>query len=324
MISVIIPVYNVEPYLRQCLNSVISQTCRDIEIILIDDGSTDGCGAICDEYRERDERVTVFHTENRGLSAARNLGIDNAKGEWLMFVDSDDWVEPQYCELPLKAAEETGADLVIFDRQRISRQGEIFGEPFCLQGIVSAQDAADYGRPAVWNKLYGKSLFDTVRYPEGRLYEDVATTHRLIYRANRIAAISDALYNYRVRENSISKKKDERLYRDLYFAHLQRYDDLISFGHHTEELERVIAVQSLRYLMRVEPREDAMYDRADETVSSYTGVPGGLDANERNALKVWRLNKTLFHAYCRAKGWRAAPSPQKEQETVRQRDSSKK
>ena len=105
------PVYNVEPYLRKCLDSILNQTYRDLEILIIDDGSTDSSGRICDEYK-KDGRVWVFHTENRGLSVARNLGLDNATGNWIGFVDSDDWIEPDMYEVLLRKAEETGANVV--------------------------------------------------------------------------------------------------------------------------------------------------------------------------------------------------------------------
>ena len=111
MISVIVPVYNVKPYLRKCLDSIINQSYRDLEILIIDDGSTDGSGDICDEYR-KDDRIKVFHTENRGLSAARNLGLDSASGDWIGFVDSDDWIEPDMYEVLIRKGEETGADVV--------------------------------------------------------------------------------------------------------------------------------------------------------------------------------------------------------------------
>ena len=107
MISVIVPVYNVEPYLRKCLDSILAQTYRNLEILVIDDGSTDGSGRICDEYAGRDERIKVFHTENHGLSCARNLGLDNANGEWIGFVDSDDWIEPDMYEVLLPWAGKT-------------------------------------------------------------------------------------------------------------------------------------------------------------------------------------------------------------------------
>lgn len=111
MISIIVPVYNVEKYVRKCLDSVVNQAYKDLEILIVDDGSTDGSGKICDEYK-KDDRVKVFHTENRGLSAARNYGIDRAHGEWIGFVDSDDWIEPDMYEVLLKSALETDADIV--------------------------------------------------------------------------------------------------------------------------------------------------------------------------------------------------------------------
>lgn len=130
MISVIIPVYNVEPYLRKCLDSVVNQTYKELEIFIIDDGSTDGSGAICDEYVKADKRIRVFHTENRGLSCARNLGLDEVKGEWIGFVDSDDWIEPDMYEVLLTRAKETGADVVecsfirLYPEKTIVRQKE--------------------------------------------------------------------------------------------------------------------------------------------------------------------------------------------------------
>lgn len=104
-VSVIVPVYNVEPYLRQCLDSIVSQTLKDIEIILIDDGSTDGSGEICDEYKREDHRIRVIHKVNEGLSAARNDGIDASTAPYIMFVDGDDWVEPEFCETPCRVGQ---------------------------------------------------------------------------------------------------------------------------------------------------------------------------------------------------------------------------
>ena len=112
MISIIVPVYNVESYLRKCLDSILAQTYRDLEILVVDDGSTDGSGAICDEYAGKDDRIKVFHTENKGLSCARNLGLDSANGDWIGFVDSDDWIELDMYEVLLRKAEKTGADVV--------------------------------------------------------------------------------------------------------------------------------------------------------------------------------------------------------------------
>ena len=308
LISVIVPVYNVEPYLRQCLDSIISQTYRNIEIILIDDGSTDGCPQICDEYRERDGRIVVFHTENRGLSAARNLGIDHAHGEWIMFVDSDDWVEPEFCRLPYETALEHKADLVIFQMRMIRTDGVIHSEkPGCC-GIVSAHTAVACGHSAAWNKFYLWKLFDGCRYPEGRVAEDTAITHKLVYRAKRIVLISDILYNYQRRSDSISgRKQDGSAYRDLFLAHLEKYEDLLAYGFPKDELEERILREALRYLIHMEPASDDLYVMAKEIVSDYQGSTDELRAHERNALKIWRLNEELFHNLYRTRGKKVPP-----------------
>ena len=123
LVSVIVPVYNVEPYLHRCIDSLVHQTLKDIEIILIDDGSTDGCGKICDEYAAADTRIRVVHQENAGLCEARNTGIDRAQADYLMFVDSDDWVQAEFCEIPLMLAKEHQADLACF-RPDLSNKGD--------------------------------------------------------------------------------------------------------------------------------------------------------------------------------------------------------
>ena len=170
MISVIVPVYNVEPYLRKCLDSIVNQTYRDLEILVIDDGSTDWCGKICDEYAGKDGRIRVFHTENRGLSCARNLGLDNARGEWIGFVDSDDWIETDMYEVLLKRAEETEADIVECGvlEEHPNRTGK--RQEYLVTGTEAVimlihRELSN----AVWNKLWKKSCFDKIRFPEGRI-----------------------------------------------------------------------------------------------------------------------------------------------------------
>ena len=210
MISVIVPVYNVEKQLPRCIQSLKRVAGDSVEIILVDDGSTDGSGSIMDAIN--DPSFRVFHTENHGLSAARNYGIEQARGDWLMFVDSDDWVEPEFCKTPLLNAEKYHADLVAFGVRSWKRGKEIGSSPWRKMskrikkvlnadtperpvGIVTQEDAVQFGGAAVWNKLYRRELFDCVRYPEGRFFEDLATTHKLIYLAQRIVLIPDLLYN---------------------------------------------------------------------------------------------------------------------------------
>ena len=182
MLSVIIPVYNVEPYLEKCLDSVLKQTYKDMEILIIDDGSTDRSGAISDEYAAKDSRIRVFHTENRGLSAARNLGLDNAVGGYIGFVDSDDWIEPDMYEVLLKKAEETGADIVecgVFKEYpdktvEHQRPDRVMYKIEAIRALVNRELSN-----SVWNKVWVKSCYFNIRFPEGRLYEDVAITYRI-------------------------------------------------------------------------------------------------------------------------------------------------
>ena len=171
MISVIVPVYNVEPYLRKCLDSIVAQTYTDLEILVIDDGSTDRCGAICDSYAERDPRIRVFYTENRGLSAARNLGLDHATGEYIGFVDSDDWIEPDMYEVLLKKAVQTDADIVTcrFFQEYRDRTEEFPGpeNEFATEGDEILRTYLFNKRICqdAWNNLYKAELFRSVRYP---------------------------------------------------------------------------------------------------------------------------------------------------------------
>ena len=303
MISIIVPVYNVEPYLEQCLDSIIHQTYRDIEIIVVNDGSTDRSGEICRAYAGRDPRIVLFETENRGLSAARNLGIDNAHGEWIMFVDSDDWVEPEFCEAPLRAAQENDADLVIFDSVLFRGGTCINKKRIEINGFVSAEAAVEYGYPAVWNKLFKRLFFADICFPEGRRYEDLLTTYHLIYKAKRIIALECPLYYYRIRDGSITQATDQSLSRELYLCHIERYDNLLAYGYPRNKLDFEFFAHSLHYLMRTEPGEDPLYHLADETVNNYKGNLDGLTIQDKNAMKVWKINKKLFHNYCRIKSW---------------------
>lgn len=200
-ISVIVPVYKVETYLRRCVDSVLHQSFSDFELILVDDGSPDGCGAICDAYAREDARVRVIHRENGGLSAARNTGIDWAMSEsdsrYLCFVDSDDYVDRRYLEALLSAAEGLSCAVAVCGIQKTG------GEPLPGGALSEPRrmDAMDYycqdiQTAVAWNKLYRKELFENVRYPVGRLHEDEFTTYRLLYGAGPVAVVASPLYAY--------------------------------------------------------------------------------------------------------------------------------
>ena len=212
-ISVIVPVYKVEAFLNRCVDSILSQSYTDFELILVDDGSPDSCGTMCDAYAERDGRIHVIHQENGGLSAARNSGIDwafaHSDSRWLAFVDSDDWVHPDYLRILYETAEETLCRISACDFFRTS--GENFPEqPFHVAMRIGAGDfyCGDYqnGQTAVaWNKLYHKSLFKNLRYPVGKLHEDEFTTYQAVYQAGSVGVTPMVLYAYYQNPGGIMK-----------------------------------------------------------------------------------------------------------------------
>lgn len=207
-ISVIIPVYKVEPYLRKCLDSVIGQTYQHLEIILVDDGSPDNCGAICDEYAAQDSRIKVTHQKNAGLSAARNAGLRIASGDYLGFVDSDDWVEPEMFGALLNGIQETGADIAVCGRYEEYKDHNI---PYCwteVQELNTEQALGELLRNErlqnlVWDKLYRRELFEEIWFPEGKTFEDMAVMHWLFLRAKKVVCLPVALYHYLHRAGSI-------------------------------------------------------------------------------------------------------------------------
>lgn len=248
-VSVIIPVYKVEKYIKQCVDSVLNQSFRDIEIILVDDGSPDDCGSICDSYAETDERVRVIHQKNMGLSAARNAGIEAAVGEYLMFVDSDDWVEQNFCKVPYELAEAHGADLVMFcSTERLQNCG------MPADGIKTEEEALwIIATPcgvgvAAWNKLYHRSIFESIRYPVGRYYEDSAVIADVIHTAKRIYYSKAQLYNYRHRRGSITMSRNEKVCTDHYEMTMLRAESMRKLGY--SEVSAIVAEKAMwKYIL---------------------------------------------------------------------------
>ena len=215
LISVIVPVYNVEAYLPRCVDSILAQTYRNLEIILVDDGTKDDSDKICDAYADRDPRIKVIHKENGGLSSARNAGIEIAKGEYLGFVDSDDWIEPAMYEHMLKLARKYDVKLVCAGRYDFSSRTGKKTVGLCpekeetitgmeLLGRVFTWNQCD---SAAWDKLYHRSLFREIRYPLGQISEDVAMFYKLAELVDRAAMCDKPLYNYYHRPGSITTAK---------------------------------------------------------------------------------------------------------------------
>ena len=206
LVSVIIPVYNVEKYLKKCADSVLNQTYRNLDIILVDDGSTDLSGKMCDELGIDDKRVTVIHKQNGGLSDARNAGLNVARGEYYAFVDSDDYISSDMIEIMVNSARENSCEIAICNMVRFSESGEsaLFYHPVAQKQILLGENRfKTLKQPSVCNKLFKASLFQNIRFPKGKYYEDTFVYHELLYRAKCVVLTGSNSYWYLERSDSI-------------------------------------------------------------------------------------------------------------------------
>ncbi len=249
MISIIVPVYKVEPYLSCCIESIINQTCKDIEIVLVDDGSPDKCGRICDKYAREDERIRVFHTDNHGLSAARNVGIKEARGEFVGFVDSDDWIEPDMYEVLLAKAIEFDADVCECNfwfgtstKNYSNIEDAIYRNKESLEALFNNKICH-----VAWNKIYKRKLFDSVSFPEGRNIEDISIMHLLIDQTKTVVVMSDKKYHYRQRADSIKYTYSASNlidYADAFLDRFRFYDKNKDVLYAVNENEQLLYVAS--------------------------------------------------------------------------------
>lgn len=233
LISVIVPIYNVELYLRQCLDSIIGQTYQNLEIILVDDGSPDNCGDICDVYARSDSRIKVIHKENGGVAEARNAGLAASAGQYIGWVDPDDWIEPDMFEYLLNSAKQHSSDITVCGRAeqypqsvkvKAWKEPEFLNTEQALRLLLINQQMGSY----LWDKLWKRTLFDGIKFPTGRTFEDISVIHKLFERAEKILCLPAVKYNYRQRKDGIvgAQKLNARI--DRYIADKQRYDDMIA------------------------------------------------------------------------------------------------
>ncbi len=236
LVSVIIPVFNVEAYLREALDSVINQTYENLEIIVIDDGSTDRSGIICDEYALKDCRIRIIHQDNRGLSAARNVGLDIMKGDFVVFLDSDDAYLPEYVSTLVKNQIQEDADIVICrytSHKELSKLNtyskHVLGPTtgLCTLNRTEALRALIRNEinTSVWNKIYRSELWDDLRFPEGHVYEDIDTTYLVMNHVRKITIIESTLYLHRQRPGSITQSNSWTNLSDmiLSYSHLDKF-----------------------------------------------------------------------------------------------------
>lgn len=251
LVSVIVPIYNVEKYIADCIESIVGQTYRELEIILVDDGTRDRSGVICDQYQGKDARIRVIHKENGGLSDARNTGIQEASGKYLLFVDGDDSIAPDCVQKTVECAESNQADVVIFDFQEIEEatgRMDVRSADLLKDAVLDStkEPVLLTASPSACNKLYRRDLWvqTGLKFPLNRHYEDLSTIPKLLVHAKRVVYIdSEPLYNYVLREGSIMRSHNfEKSYRDRKAAIddvTRYYKEQKLYEEYKEELEYI-------------------------------------------------------------------------------------
>lgn len=307
VVSVIVPVYNVESYLDRCLNSLVKQTLREIEIIVIDDGSCDGSGAICDRYSAADDRIRVIHKKNEGLAVARNEGVEASRGRFIMFVDADDWVEPDFCEVPSSLAIMNDAELVMFRHHWYF--GGVEGTQHhnsYIEGRVSKETAmemihnSEVGWPA-WNKCYARSIFETVRFPAGRMHEDIGFTYKAVNTASKIVYTNSVLYHYiAFREGSITASESKERLRDWLDMWAMERNDLKRWNYQKSDY---FTDEAFDKLMKYE-REEGLTRTFRKTMRSIMENTDGFTKEQIKLLKTYRFCPRRFHALCNSERWK--------------------
>lgn len=236
-ISIIVPVFNVEEFLNKCIDSIVSQSYSNIEIILVNDGSTDGSGEICDQWAKKDNRIRIIHKKNGGLSDARNAGIEEASGDFISFIDSDDFISPTYIQYLYDLLIDNDADLSVCQLFEVDEYGKelnkrseslkkehlVQGNEKCLQEFLINSDIGT----VAWRKLYRTCMFKPYfRYPKGKYHEDVWTTYKYIAKCNRIAIGYQQLYAYRIRRGSIMNSVFTPSHLDGVRGSIVRFNDI--------------------------------------------------------------------------------------------------
>lgn len=284
-ISIIVPICNVCEYVGKCIESIINQTYKNLEIMLVDDGSTDESGTICDRYASLDSRIRVFHKENGGLSDARNYAIERATGDLIGFIDGDDWIHPQMYELLSHVMEQQKADVVTcgFEQKDIYFGNKRYTlEELMVETMSGTEAISNIDKPLVvaWNKLYRKEIFKDIRYPVGKIHEDEYVIHRIFYLCKSVSVIQQPLYFYTIRNGSIvAKMEPRRIYNSL-----EAFEDRVKFA---DEMnwEEVLPVAITRY--------------CDYCIDRYFEIEAGrYELLDDSFLKLlWRSEQKLLDVY---------------------------
>lgn len=307
LISVIVPVYNVEKYLGRCLDSIIAQSYNNLEIILVDDGTRDNSDKICDEYAQKDSRIKVLHTENGGLSAARNRGLKIITGDYVAFVDSDDYIAENMIEKLFDAIKSNNADISICNPIHIFDDNKAEFDNTNKESVIYSPIEAIKEMwyqtsflPSAWAKLFNAELFKETKYTEGIIFEDIDIMHEVFIKANKIAYLPQGLYAYIHRENSITTQKFSE--KDFYILNICRKitDFAKEYGEGLEEAALAYSVTGNMRVYLSTPREEKYSDIISQT-ESYITEKGKIvlkDTHLRKkaklGLRLYYFNKSLF------------------------------
>ena len=309
-ISIIVPVYKVEKYLNECIDSILAQTFTDFELILVDDGSPDNCPALCDAAAEKDSRVRVIHQQNKGLSGARNAGIDVARGNWLGFVDSDDMIDPTFCEKMLHAAVQAGAEMAVCNILRMKENKALDSyQEHCLKDEVLSREEIVHRIQLspfymVMTRLCRREVFEKIRFPEGKNYEDASTAPEILEWVNKAACVAEPLYQYRLRSGSImhaavTLKNLEEVYANYalfqYTMKYRKYDEAC--------LQYTVTKRIFRKLKRKLSQEERKSEQVQQAAACVAKAKdelsraGGFTLRNQLETALCVLNPKWFFAY---------------------------
>ncbi len=315
-ISIIVPIYNVEKYIKRCVDSILKQTYKKLEILLVDDGSPDNCGKICDEYKKIDKRVKVIHKKNGGLSDARNKGIENATGKYIMFVDSDDYIEIDMVEYLYRLLKKNKCEIAICnyiydysnkDKNYIAIDGtfeKIYNSHEAIKELLKDETIKSFA----WNKLYRTELFQNIKFPVKRLMEDVATTYKLFMNANKIVFGSEPKYHYVQREGSILHNKKANFYIDFYEMAYERYKNIMQSKYKNIPENKISMLYVSFNFTLVQNKEVKQYIKENNVVKRTKELITDIYINKYKVRKttrikmfIYRKNTVLFKILFR--GW---------------------
>lgn len=327
-ISVIVPVYKVEAYLGRCVDSILAQSFPDFDLVLVNDGSPDRCGQLCEEYARQDSRITVIHRENGGLSAARNTGIEwalaHSDSRYLNFVDSDDWIHPRCLELLLAAAKDMGVSVSVCGHTQALGLGQPPFDPLEPLPQPTVMDAEsflvnrEWDFNYAWGKLYRKELFQTLRYPVGKIFEDTFTTYRALFAENRLAFLDAGLYYYFKNDAGITRslwkprelvifdamREQMAFYQQQGYSRAAEKEHRLYLNHYVFQISRIQANKAdLRknkpWLRRLR-RELRQLLREEPGPLSARGKPYFYQAVHPHRMRLYRLKQRLLRKLRRA------------------------